>query len=135
MRRHLLLATAGLVAVSGFGLLGAAGPAGASSGAGPAAQHIKPGQQWTFEASGCEILTFSANGTFKADLLNDRGSYTAGGPAIKLKWTKGAEKGATFVGAYQRSTKTFTGTLKDNGSTSSSQLVKGVVPTFNLTTC
>jgi hypothetical protein len=107
VRRTAILAT-GIVMATSFGLAGA----GAASAASPAL-HIKNGSEWNVEpfGEGCEIATFSSNGTFiTTDTGN--GTWSGGAASVSMKWTSGVDSGLRFKGMYVSSSKEYSGKIK-----------------------
>jgi hypothetical protein len=121
MLRRAVMTAAGLAAMAtSVGMVGA----GAASAALPAL-HVTAGSKWTAELNGagvsiCEVDTFAANRTFKADLYNDKGTWSGGGRTITMHWTRGMLRGAVFMGTWAKSAQAYEDV--PNGA-----LVKGVV--------
>jgi hypothetical protein len=123
-----MVLTAGVLAVTGLGLLGGA-PAGASAAASSAAQHVKAGSKWTFEITGqgCEVQTFGSGKTWTADMGGDGGKYRGGAATIKDVWTTGSDAPAIFKGTYTSAAKAYEGTWIDSSGSLAAELVRGDV--------
>jgi hypothetical protein len=131
MVRRAAAIAGGLVLTASVGLAGA----GVASAAVPVLK-VQPGSHWTFEdhgiehTGGCEIDTFSSNGTFASDLFGDSGNWSGGGPTITMTWTAGEDNALVFTGTF-----TKTSTVKEyKGSLSTGDLgvlIKGVVHRFH----
>ncbi len=90
-----------VVTVAALAMTASVGLAGAGSAATPAL-HIQPGSHWSariLHTPGCEVVTFSANGTYVDHANGDTGKWSGGGKTISMKWT-GASKGFTFNGTF-----------------------------------
>jgi hypothetical protein len=104
--------------------------------------HIKNGSEWTFEVNqhGCEIETFSSNGTFKASgvaIVGDEGKWSGGDANLKMKWKGGQNTGLTFAGTFNGtvSPKEFAGDLGGTVFGETGQLVKGAMSEWNGAQC
>jgi hypothetical protein len=122
-----------VITVAGLAMTASLGVAGAGSAASPAL-HVTAGSKWTAELNGagvslCEIDTFAANHTFKSDLYNDKGTWSGGGATITMKWTRGSERGLTFMGTWVSTAKVY------QGNPIVGALVKGVVSSYNGVPC
>ena len=118
--------TAGVLAVTGFGVL--AGGAGASVPASPAGQHVTTGSKWTLEVgSDCLVQTFGAGHTWTADKYGDGGKYSGGAATIKEVWTTGEDAPSIFKGTYSSAAKGYTGKFRSVGGSAKAKLVKGAV--------
>jgi len=127
VRRQAIVLTAGLMAVTGLGLVGGV-PAGASTRTSPAAQHVKVGSRWTLGLTGdCEVQTFAAGGTWTADRFGDGDWYSGGAATIKEGWTTGQDAPALFKGTYSSAVAGYTGKFGAVGGSIKAELVKGVV--------
>jgi hypothetical protein len=117
-----LNAGAAVVSDSGEGLLGATAttPTGTpplitSQASNAKAVKIKPGAVWTIEANFnksdniCEVETFEAHHSFRADLYGDVGTYKLHGKKLSEKWTGGESKTLTFTGKYKASRHEYVG--------------------------
>jgi hypothetical protein len=129
------------VAVLGAGLAMTASVGLAGGGAASAASQASIGNhsKWTAEINHinfCEIETFvTTNKTFTGDYDGDGGIWSGGTTSVKLRWTTGGFNGTKFKGTYNSSSKAFVGHFSFDGSTYPGQLVKGVVVSWNGTTC
>ncbi len=88
-----------------FGLAGAT----TASAAAPALE-IKNGATWTLfpTNSPCEYDVFNTSTHhFSSDIGGDKGTWSGGGSTIKMKWTHGANKGATFIGILVGTSPTY----------------------------
>jgi hypothetical protein len=73
---------------------------------------IKPAGVWTqrnLTNRGCEVQTFSANGTWTADKLGDSGTWTKNGKAIAETWTAGSDRGQSLKAHWNKATSEFKG--------------------------
>jgi hypothetical protein len=111
MFRKAAVITAGLAMAAGIGLAGvgaasAATPSvvpGATSAVKAAVVHTTG--NWTFEVTGggCEVITFSSDGTWVAtfgEYGDDAGIWAGGGTSISMYWNAGADTGLLFSGTY-----------------------------------
>jgi hypothetical protein len=109
MFRKAAVITAGLAMAAGIGLAGVGTASAAQPSVAPgAASAIKPAVvhttgNWTFEVTdgGCEVITFSSNGTWVAtngEYDGDAGIWAGGGTSISLYWNAGTDTGLLFSG-------------------------------------
>jgi hypothetical protein len=110
-----------------------------TSGAWATLPHIKNGSEWTFEVNqhGCEVETFSPNGTFTANAAGDEGKWSGGGTTLKMKWKGGLNSGLTFTGTFNGTVgpKEYAGALGRTVFGETGQLVKGALSNWNGTPC
>ena len=127
------MAAVGLAMLTGtLGLWGATGAWGA-------VPHAGNNTEWTLEVNPgtCEVDTFLANGTFSAPASGgESGTWSGGGPTVKMKWTSGTNAGLKFKGTWTHTpTKEYGGTFGGIGAGQTGQLVKGFVGTFGGANC
>jgi hypothetical protein len=105
MIRRVAMLAAGLAMTASVGLAGADSVSAASP-----SLLTKPGSQWTTVIL-CEVVTFAADGTFKADYFGDAGKWSGGTRStLHMKWTKGEDKGWSFTAlSYKGALKEYEG--------------------------
>jgi hypothetical protein len=126
MFRKAAVCTAGLAMTAGLGLAGV----GTASAAAPAL-HIKTDSIWTFkeDIGPCERDVFEPNGTWASSRpVGDVGTWSGGGPTIKVKWTAGPGQGFRFHGtSYVAASKEYLGYIGTKASHSGAKLIEGLV--------
>jgi len=111
LMRRMLLVSGGVAITASLTFAGVASATPATK--------IKPNSQWTqmnLTNKGCEVQTFSSNGTWKADKLGDAGTWTHDGKKITEAWTAGNDEGQTLKAHFNKKSSEFKGNGTGGGT-------------------